>query len=78
MGWLLLISDATTLPTRADALTVCVTPATGAAITLRHDLPASQTVEEMPVSRRKFALTWRGDEVVTCEPKVPIYQSKSA
>lgn len=30
-------------------------------------------MEEMPVSHRKFHLTWRGDEVVACEPKVPIY-----
>ena len=44
-------------------------------ITLRHDLPERQTVEEMPVSRSKFTLTWRGDEVISCDPKVPIYQA---
>jgi len=45
----------------------------GRLITLRYDLPPSQTMEEMPVSHRKFQLTWRGDEVASCEPKVPIY-----
>ena len=59
-GSYLLISDA------ADLI--------GQPITLRYDLPPSQTVEEMPVSHRKFALTWRGDEVVSCDPKVPIYR----
>ncbi len=45
----------------------------GSTIALNHDLPERETVEEMPVSHRKFRLTWRGDEVVACEPKVPIY-----
>ena len=45
----------------------------GRPILLRHDLPETRTVEEMPVSRRTFRLTWRGDEVVACEPAVPIY-----
>jgi hypothetical protein len=48
----------------------------GRLITLRHDLPLQQTTEEMPISRRKFQLAWRGDEVVSCEPKVPIYASR--
>ncbi|MFA6564882.1 MAG: hypothetical protein WCV00_23455 [Verrucomicrobiia bacterium] len=48
----------------------------GSAITLQHNLPQRQTVEEMPVSHRKFHLTWRGDEVVSCDPKVPIYPEK--
>lgn len=47
--------------------------AEGSVVTLQHDLPARETVEEMPVSRRQFHLTWRGDEVVSCNPKVPIY-----
>jgi hypothetical protein len=45
----------------------------GSVITLQHDLPQRQTVEEMPTSRHKFHLTWRGDEVISCDPKVPIY-----
>lgn len=48
----------------------------GSIITLQHDLPQRQTVEEMPISHRKFNLTWRGDEVVSCDPKVPIYPEK--
>ena len=32
-----------------------------------------QTVEEMPVSHNKFYLSWRGDEVTACEPRVEIY-----
>jgi hypothetical protein len=47
--------------------------APGGVITLQHDLPPKQTVEEMPISHRKFVLDWRGDEVVSCTPKVPIY-----
>jgi hypothetical protein len=31
----------------------------------------------MPVSKRQFHLSWRGDEVVSCEPAVPIYSAKS-
>jgi len=46
-------------------------------ITLRHDLPPRQTVEEMPVSHNKFNLTWKGDEVVSCDPKVPIYPARA-
>lgn len=49
----------------------------GQTIRLRHDLPEKQTVEEMPVSHRKFRLTWRGDEVIACEPKVVIYPMPS-
>lgn len=48
--------------------------ARGSVITLQHDLPQRQTVEEMPVSHRKFHLAWRGDEVISCDPKVPIYE----
>ena len=46
----------------------------GRPIVLRHDLPKKETVEEMPVSHRKFRLSWRGDEVIACEPPVPIYR----
>lgn len=46
-------------------------------ITLRHDLPLRQTTEEMPVSHRKFHLSWRGDQVISCDPKVPIYETSS-
>ena len=52
------------------------TVASGSTIVLRHDLPETQTVEEMPVSHRKFHLTWRGDQVIASEPKVPIYPAK--
>jgi len=45
----------------------------GGLVTLQYDLPEKQTVEEMPVSHRKFQLNWRGDEVAGCDPKVPIY-----
>jgi len=48
----------------------------GGTICVRHDLPEKQTVEEMPVSHRKFHLTWRGDDVIACEPKVPIYPAR--
>lgn len=44
-------------------------------ITLQHDLPERQTVEEMPVSHRKFHLNWRGDQVISCDPKVPIHEA---
>ncbi len=50
----------------------------GRLITLRHDLPSRQTTEEMPISHRKFQLSWQGDEVVSCEPKVPIYDRPKA
>lgn len=49
---------------------------TGQIITLEHDLPRHETTEEMPVSHRQFHLSWRGDEVVACDPKVPIYPAK--
>lgn len=45
----------------------------GDVLTLSHDLPAHQTTEVMPVSRREFTLSWRGDTVVSCAPQVPIY-----
>ncbi|NCO35281.1 MAG: hypothetical protein GW893_15655 [Armatimonadetes bacterium] len=45
----------------------------GAALELAYDLPLRETTEVMPVSRREFRLTWRGDEVAACDPEVPIY-----
>jgi hypothetical protein len=45
----------------------------GRPITLQHDLPWTESVEEMPVSKKKFRLAWRGDEVTACDPCVPIY-----
>jgi len=45
----------------------------GSTIELTYDLPTRETVEVMPVSRRKFRLSWQGDEVVACDPQVPIY-----
>lgn len=42
-------------------------------IELSYGLPEKETIEEMKVSHRKFTLTWRGDTVTKCIPKVPIY-----
>jgi hypothetical protein len=47
----------------------------GKTITLLHDLPEKETVEEMPVSHRQFHLSWRGDEVIACNPGVDIYST---
>lgn len=52
--------------------------AAGSVITVNHDLPERQTVEEMPISHRKFQLDWRGDEVCACDPKVGIYPAKAS
>jgi len=49
----------------------------GQIIHLRHDLPEKQTTEEMPVSHRQFRLSWRGDEVIACDPPVAIYPQKT-
>lgn len=45
----------------------------GAPVEIGYDLPRRETIEVMPVSRKKFALTWRGDEVVACTPPVAIW-----
>lgn len=45
----------------------------GEAVVVRYELPEKETTEEMPVSKRKFKLSWRGDEVIACDPAVPIY-----
>ena len=47
--------------------------AAGSTVVLSYDLPRSETVEEMPVSRRRFRLAWRGDGVTACDPPVPIH-----
>ncbi len=49
----------------------------GRAITLQHDLPRTETVEVMPVSKKQFRLAWQGDEVVGCDPCVPIYPCRA-
>ena len=46
----------------------------GSAIELQYELPKRSSTEVMPVSHRQFHLTWRGDEVVACDPAAPIYQ----
>ena len=48
----------------------------GQAVALEHDLPRHETVEAMVVSHRQFHLNWRGDEVIGCDPKVPIYPAQ--
>ncbi|MDR3402084.1 MAG: hypothetical protein P4L99_06255 [Chthoniobacter sp.] len=47
----------------------------GSPVTLQYELPLHETAEVMPVSHLSFRLNWRGDEVIACEPKVPIYGS---
>lgn len=49
------------------------TVSAGDTLSLSHPLPEHETVEEMPISHRKFALSWRGDAIVACTPHVPIY-----
>ncbi len=50
----------------------------GHTVVVEYGLPEKETVEEMPVSKRKFRLSWRGDEVIGCEPSVPIYSRPRA
>ncbi len=54
-----------------------VIPATavpaGTAVELHYDLPTGQTTEKLPTSGQEYRLSWRGDEVVACDPPVPIY-----
>lgn len=45
-------------------------------IVLQYGLPEKETTEEMPISKRTFQLSWRGDEVVACEPAVPVYSKR--
>lgn len=69
--------DGKPLPLRRDGPFVTVSRSAagvGSTISLSHDLPRRETSETMPVSQRKFQLSWRGDVVVGCDPKVPIYR----
>lgn len=45
----------------------------GNTILIQYELPKKETVEIMPVSKRTFKLSWRGNEVVESDPPVPIY-----
>jgi len=47
----------------------------GRAITLKHDLPARETVEETPVAKIPYKLFWKGDTIVGSSPAVPIYSA---
>ena len=69
--------DGKDLPLTWDGSYLLVAKGTGQIIQLRHDLPEKQTTEEMPVSPRQFHLSWRGDEVITCDPPVPIYPAQA-
>ncbi len=46
----------------------------GVPIQLHYDLPARTSIETLPVSGQQYRLTWRGDDVMACEPPAPIYQ----
>ena len=46
----------------------------GASIELRYSLPTRTTVETLPVSKQQYQLSWRGDDVVGCDPEVPLYR----
>lgn len=45
----------------------------GAPVEIAYDLPRRESIEVMPVSGKKYVLTWRGDEVVACTPPVAIW-----
>ena len=72
-----LSADGKDLPLNWDGPYLVVAKGTGQIIQLRHDLPEKQTTEEMPVSHRQFRLSWRGDEVIACDPPAPIFPSKT-
>ena len=74
-----LAASGRTLPLRWEGpyLRVSAVDATiGTIIELGYALPSRETVEVMPVSRRKFRLAWHGDEVVSCDPEVQIYPAR--
>lgn len=48
----------------------------GHAVVLEYGLPEKKTTEQMPVSKRTFTLSWRGDQVIACDPAVPIYSQQ--
>jgi hypothetical protein len=73
-------TDGQTLPFTWDKSYIVLTASHIAAektYTLEHDLPLQTTVEEMPISHRKFQLSWKGDEVTACDPTVAIYPPKT-
>jgi hypothetical protein len=45
----------------------------GVPVELHYELPVRTSLETLPVSRHEFRLTWRGDDVVACDPAAPIY-----
>lgn len=45
----------------------------GSEVVVQYALPETETTEEMPISKKIFKLAWRGDEVVSSVPPVPIY-----
>ncbi len=47
-------------------------------ILVQYELPERETTEVMPISKKTFKLSWRGDEVITSEPPVPIYSKKDS
>jgi len=49
----------------------------GRAVVVQYGLPEKETKEKMPVSKRTFRLSWRGDEVVTSDPSTPIYSERA-
>jgi hypothetical protein len=66
------------LPLRWDGAYLAIDAAdvvAGRPIVLQHDLPRKETTEVTPVSRFTYRLQWRGDEVVACDPPVPIYSA---
>ena len=46
----------------------------GASVELHYELPPRSSVETLPVSRQQYRLSWRGDDVVACDPEVRLYQ----
>ncbi|HRX43617.1 MAG TPA: glycoside hydrolase family 127 protein, partial [Clostridia bacterium] len=48
----------------------------GKEVRIEFDLPEYKTEEVMKTSKRKFHLHWRGDNVVYCNPEVPIYSKQ--
>jgi len=42
-------------------------------IEVHHELPVRTTTETMKVSGREFRLLWKGDEIISSDPPVPMY-----
>jgi hypothetical protein len=73
-----LASEGKPLPLHFDGHYLVIAPgdrATTVAIDLSYELPTRETVERMPVSGKLYRLTWRGDEVIHCDPPVEIWPS---